>query len=618
MEYTNNYNLAKPAENEYYDINILNQNADLIDTKIKEIDDTLPSFALDSKFKQHINDNINHITNDERNNWNDANNQKHSHLNNGVINSITQEMIDKINGVASGAEVNVQSDWNATNTESDTFIKNKPTKVSQFINDTGFITAKDVDTSKNHVHENKATLDKITQENLDLWGTVTNKADKVAGKDLSTNDYTDAEKGIVADVNSKKHTHTNKSVIDKVTQTMLDNWDSSVSHISDATKHIAASERIIWNDANSKKHEHINKAVIDKIQQADLDKLGRISDGAEVNVQPDWNVTDTASDAYIKNKPTSFTPSSHKHTKSEITDFPTSMPASDVSAWAKANTKPNYTWNEIQDKPVSFNPTDHTHTKSQITDMPTKVSQFENDAGYITAKDIDTSQNHIHSNKTVLDKITQGNLDSWNAIENKVDKISGKGLSTNDLTSTLKSNYDKAYTHSQGSHAPTNAERNVFIEIKKNGTAVMPDVNRAINITVPTKVGDLTNDVGYITAADIDSSQNHIHANKTVLDKITQESLDKWDSGSAEHIHEIADVNGLQTALNNKSDSEHNHDTKYQAKGNYASSSHNHNGVYQPVGNYAPESHSHPLQVVYSKDIEPSNPTVNMIWIGGD
>ena len=40
-------------------------------------------------------------------------------------------------------------------------------------------------------------------------------------------------------------------------------------------------------------------------------------------------------------------PTSHKHTKSQITDFPTSMPASDVSTWAKAATKPSYTKAEV-------------------------------------------------------------------------------------------------------------------------------------------------------------------------------------------------------------------------------------------------------------------------------
>lgn len=39
--------------------------------------------------------------------------------------------------------------------------------------------------------------------------------------------------------------------------------------------------------------------------------------------------------------------SSHTHTKSQITDFPTSMPASDVSSWAKAATKPSYSYSEI-------------------------------------------------------------------------------------------------------------------------------------------------------------------------------------------------------------------------------------------------------------------------------
>lgn len=39
--------------------------------------------------------------------------------------------------------------------------------------------------------------------------------------------------------------------------------------------------------------------------------------------------------------------SSHTHTKSQITDFPTSMPASDVYAWAKAASKPSYTIGEV-------------------------------------------------------------------------------------------------------------------------------------------------------------------------------------------------------------------------------------------------------------------------------
>lgn len=53
----------------------------------------------------------------------------------------------------------------------------------------------------------------------------------------------------------------------------------------------------------------------------------------------------------ISGKPSTFTPSSHTHTKSQITDFPSSMPASDVYAWAKASSKPSYSWSEITGKP---------------------------------------------------------------------------------------------------------------------------------------------------------------------------------------------------------------------------------------------------------------------------
>lgn len=46
----------------------------------------------------------------------------------------------KLSDIATGAEVNVQSDWNQTNTSADDYIKNKPTNVSAFTNDAGYLT----------------------------------------------------------------------------------------------------------------------------------------------------------------------------------------------------------------------------------------------------------------------------------------------------------------------------------------------------------------------------------------------------------------------------------------------------------------------------------------------
>lgn len=44
-----------------------------------------------------------------------------------------------------------------------------------------------------------------------------------------------------------------------------------------------------------------------------------------------------------------------------VSGRPSSMPASDVYAWAKASSKPSYSWGEITGKPSSFTPSSHTH-----------------------------------------------------------------------------------------------------------------------------------------------------------------------------------------------------------------------------------------------------------------
>lgn len=57
-----------------------------------------------------------------------------------------------------------------------------------------------------------------------------------------------------------------------------------------------------------------------------------------------------------------------------------------------------------------------------------------------------------------------------------------------------------AYDHSQAAHAPSNAERNIIVGIQKNGADVTVDSSRKVNITVPTKTSEITNDSGFITS----------------------------------------------------------------------------------------------------------------------
>lgn len=89
----------------------------------------------------------------------------------------------------------------------------------------------------------------------------------------------------------------------------------------------------------------------------------------------------------------------------------------------------------------------------------------------------------------------------------KVDKVAGKGLSTNDLTNALKANYDAAYTHSQQAHAPADAEKNVIVGLTVNGVPVTVDpVSRIGAIKVFTKVSELENDSNFQSADQVSAS----------------------------------------------------------------------------------------------------------------
>lgn len=66
---------------------------------------------------------------------------------------------------------------------------------------------------------------------------------------------------------------------------------------------------------------------------------------------------------------------------------------------------------------ININEINYTHQDGIITlpNYPNKTSDLENDAGFITSADIDTTQNHAHTNKSSLDKITEQKLTSWDS-----------------------------------------------------------------------------------------------------------------------------------------------------------------------------------------------------------
>lgn len=81
------------------------------------------------------------------------------------------------------------------------------------------------------------------------------------------------------------------------------------------------------------------------------------------------------------------------------------------------------------------------------------------------------------------------------ALGGKVDVVSGKGLSTNDYTSAEKQKL---------SGIASGAQVNVIESVKVNGTKVEPS-SKAVDISVPTKVSQLTNDSGFQTSTQVNS-----------------------------------------------------------------------------------------------------------------
>lgn len=228
-----------------------------------------------------------------------------------------------------------------------------------------------------------------------------------------------------------------------------------------------------------------------------LDELKQSVTEAQ-NVQPDWNETSNSSAAYIKNKPTE-------------------MPASDVPAWAKAETKPTYTASEVGADPTG-----------------------SADAALSSAKA------YIDENVETLN----------NAIGSKVDKVSGKGLSTNDYTTTEK---NKLSGIASGAEVNQNAFSNIAIGSSTIAADSETDTLTLVAGSNITLTPDTTNDKVTISATNTTYSPagSGLGLVKSGGDVTIADGTITVNDDS--HNHTIANVDGLQAALDGKSDSDHTH-----------------------------------------------------------
>ena len=183
-------------------------------------------------------------------------------------------------------------------------------------------------------------------------------------------------------------------------------------------------------------------------------------------------------------------------------------------------------------------------------------------------------------------------------LNNKVDKVSGKGLSTNDYTTTEKNKLSGIATGAEvnqnafsnvkvGSTTiqadgktdtlelaggtnitltpdatndkvtiATSAQANVIESIKVNGTA-QTITSKAVDITVPTATSDLTNDSDFITASDYATNQKggtfkaggtiYVHNGQIKASQLTSEQAE-----SNTYNNDVASVLAVKNLLNGR------------------------------------------------------------------
>ena len=127
-------------------------------------------------------------------------------------------------------------------------------------------------------------LDKIDSTQQQINELKTNKVDKVAGKSLSTNDYTNTDKQNVDNNTEARHTHNNKEILDSFTMTGEEIETLVNGAVEDAHTHTnktlldsyTQSNTNLTNAVNNS-HTHSNKSLLDSYTNSNTNISNAIS-----------------------------------------------------------------------------------------------------------------------------------------------------------------------------------------------------------------------------------------------------------------------------------------------------------------------------------------------------
>ena len=447
---------------------------------------------------------------------------------------------------------------------------NIPSKTSDLVNDSGFITVEDLDTSQNHTHENFSTLEKITEEKINQWD---NKSDFDGDYDSLTNK---PEIPNIEDLASKEELNLKADKTELEDLATKEEVDEKISNIASEIEvdvyHVGSEPPVdtemLWIDTDDETLDVEDKTIIDELtnsinnNRARIDNLSSrmnditVEDNLE-SVNPNKPLS-AKQGKILSDRVTRVEKTSHSHTNMDVID---KITTSKITSWDnKSNFSGNY--NDLKDKPnipslVGY--ATEQFVKDEInkiqlegggvdvdlssyalkSELPTKTSQLLNDSkfltnipseyiteseleskGYLTAQSIiekaDKTELHNHSNKDVLDSITSSKVSQW-------DSKSDFSGNYNDLTNkpAIPSIYGLAteiYVNEK------------VAEIVDSSPETLNTLNELANAlgNDPNFATTIANRIGLKA----DKTELHSHTNKSVIDSITSAKVTEWDNKS--------------------------------------------------------------------------------------
>lgn len=486
-----------------------------------------------------------------------------------VADAVHTHIISEIDGL----QAILQNKASANHTHAYSSLTGKPTGLSYFENDAGFVT--------------NGTLATLLDDKADV-------------------SYVDVELAKKANA-TDTHTHANKTLLDGITTAKVTEWNNKSNfsgNYTDLTNKPTIPTKVseLTNDSNYQTKTQMDEAIANAVSGGSIDLNGYVTDSELTNALATKADSAHTHNEYISDirlderinalnisslatKVELATKADSEHLHEEYvtnTELDERIGNIDLSALA--------TKEELATKADAI----HTHAISDVADLQTTLD----------AKALKTEL-HSHSNKTVLDGITSSKVTVW---DNKSD-FSGN---YNDLTNkpsiptnVSELNNDKAYqTKSDVDTAIANAVTGGTIDLSgyttddelSEGLATKADATHAHAIS------DVTN-LQTILDAKALKTEIHSHSNKDVLDGITSIKVTEWNNKSTfsgnyadltnkptipaktsqltndsdfatnatvtsglagkantSHTHDIGDVTNLQTRLDAKSDTGHTHD----------------------------------------------------------